>query len=87
MKSPDDKKVRISLDLSSRDFGRLAELEHLTGLTTKVEVLREALRLYEFLVRQALRGAKLKSETPNGDVTELFVSSLPAPDERNLSPK
>jgi hypothetical protein len=75
------KKIRISLDLSPRDFERLAELENLTGSETKVEVLREALRLYEYLVRQSLRGAKIKSEMPTGDVTELFVSSLPTPKE------
>jgi len=75
------KKIRISLDLSTRDFDRLRRLEDLTGSDSKVEVLREALRLYEFLVKESLRGAKLKSEAPNGSITELFASSLPSPEE------
>jgi len=79
MRLETSKKIRISLDLSGRDFERLTELEHLTESETKAEVLREALRLYEFLVRQSLRGAKIRSESPNGDVVELFVSSLPTP--------
>jgi hypothetical protein len=75
------KKIRISLDLSARDFERLRRLEHLTGSDSKVDVLRDALRLYEFLVKESLRGSKLKSEGLSGEIRELFVSSLPTPDE------
>ena len=48
------KKTRISLDLSPSAFDRLSSLELITDSSSKADLIREALRLYEYLVRQSV---------------------------------
>ena len=73
------KKVRISLDLSRSAFERLSALETVSDCDSKADLIRDALRLYEYLVRQSLKGSRIQCVSPEGDVTEVFATSLPLP--------
>jgi hypothetical protein len=78
MTSPKDK-VRISLDLSRAAFDRLSALEGLTESCSKADLIRDALRLYDYLVKQSLKGSKIQCVSPSGEVTSVFATSLPTP--------
>lgn len=81
------KKTRISLDLSQAAFERLTALESMTDVDSKADLIRDALRMYEYLVKQTLKGAKIQCVLPTGEVTEIFTTSLPAPaNEETLVP-
>jgi hypothetical protein len=81
------KKIRISLDLSQAAFERLAVLESMTDVDSKADVIRDALRMYEYLVRQAVKGCKIQCVSPTGEITEVFATSLPtAVSEDALAP-
>jgi hypothetical protein len=73
------RKTRISLDLSRVAFERLSNLETLVDADSKADVIRDALRLYEYLVRQSLRGSRIQCVSQEGVVTEVFATSLPTP--------
>src|SRR5262249_31526813 len=54
------KKVRISLDVTPGFYERLEALEELVEGDSKAGVIRQALQLYEFLVKQHLEGASFR---------------------------
>ena len=74
-------KTRISLDLSQSAFDRLEALETLADTSSKVDLIRDALRLYEYLVKQSLKGATVQCVAPDGTITVIVATSLPAPVE------
>jgi hypothetical protein len=85
MTSPKEK-VRISLDLSRAAFDRLSALEGLTESCSKADLLRDALRLYEYLVKQSLKGSRIQCVSPSGEITSVFATSIPTPvDEEALT--
>ena len=53
--------------------------EKVTDCDSKADLIRDALRLYEYLVRQSLKGSKIQCVSTEGDVTEVFATSLPTP--------
>ena len=55
-----EKAIRISVDLSPRCYERLEQIEEKVSASSKAEVVREALRLYEFLVGHACRGTEFQ---------------------------
>jgi hypothetical protein len=73
------RKTRISLDLSRVAFDRLSNLETLVDADSKADLIRDALRLYEYLVKQSLRGSRIQCVSQESVVTEVFATSLPAP--------
>ena len=75
----DKNKIRISLDLSRPEFDRLSVLEQTTEATSKADLIRDALRLYEYLVRQSLKGARVQCVMPTGETIEVFATSFPTP--------
>jgi hypothetical protein len=75
----DKNKIRISLDLSRPAFDRLSVLEQTTEATSKADLIRDALRLYEYLVRQSLKGARVQCVMPTGETIEVFATSFPTP--------
>jgi hypothetical protein len=51
-----EKKVRITIDLSGGLYERLIKMESASGATSKADVVRDALRLYEFFVKKHAEG-------------------------------
>jgi hypothetical protein len=49
---PENSKQRIQFDFTTESLKRLAELKEKTDASTKAEVVRNALRLYEWFVNQ-----------------------------------
>ncbi len=49
---PDNSKQRIQFDFTAESMKRLEELKEKTDATTKAEVVRNALKLYEWFVSQ-----------------------------------
>lgn len=59
-------RVRITVDLTLPLYQRLETLEEAVGASSKADVIREALRLYEFLVKRNAEGYKFAMEK-NGE--------------------
>jgi len=77
-KTPDT--VRLTLDLSSDDSARLAHLTAEVGATSKAQVVREALRLYDYMVQRSRAGDALLARTPEGgETTIVLLGSAPPP--------
>ena len=77
-KTPDT--VRITLDLSPEDAARLAHLTAAVGAASKAQVIREALRLYDYVVQRAHAGdALLARTTEGGETTIVLLGSAPPP--------
>lgn len=55
--APDRSRVRLALDLSPAVADRLDELVLKTDSRSKAEVIRNALRVYEYMVDEAIEGA------------------------------
>jgi Arc/MetJ-type ribon-helix-helix transcriptional regulator len=69
-------KTRITIDLTQSQYKRLERVEENSGAASKADVVREALRLYEFLLKRRLEGyefsMKRKGESPK-DIVLLSV--------------
>lgn len=77
MKADDDKKkIRISLDLTPGFNERLEHLERLVEGESKASVIRQALQLYEYLVKRHLEGASFKV-VQGGEEKEIAFFGLP----------
>lgn len=69
----------MTVDLSSEQFARLEQLADRTNLG-KADMVRDALRLYEYLVKLVSAGYKL-SITKDGVSETLVLFDLPQPEE------
>lgn len=78
-KSTPATKTRVTVDLNENLYVRLEALEHDTGASSKADVIRDALRLYEFLVNLAKSGAKF-SVTKGGETETIVLLGMPSPD-------
>ncbi|HEV7517118.1 MAG TPA: hypothetical protein VGR07_12525 [Thermoanaerobaculia bacterium] len=76
MKKAEEKKVRVSLDVTPKFYGRLEELERLVEAESKAGVIRQALQLYEFMVKRYLEGARFKV-VKGGEEQEIAFFTLP----------
>lgn len=68
-------KIRLTLDLTKPLDERLEKLKHMTGAASKADVVRESLRLYEYLVTRSAEGASLHMEQ-NGRTERLVILGL-----------
>lgn len=57
---------RVQLDFSPDAFERLEELRRETNATTKVEVIRDALRIYEWMAEQSREGRVIELKEKDG---------------------
>jgi hypothetical protein len=80
MKKPDaEKKTRVTLDLSPQFNERLESLEALVDASSKAEVIRHALQLYEYVAQRAFEGYSFRAVAPNGREENLvFFGAAPA---------
>jgi Arc/MetJ-type ribon-helix-helix transcriptional regulator len=76
------RKVRITVDLSPALYARLERLTELLGAETKATVIRDALRLLEYVAEETADGRRFFREAPNGDKEALVflgIESLDRP--------
>jgi len=78
----ENRKVRITVDLSPALYARLERLTELLGTETKATVIRDALRLLEYVAEETADGRRFFREAPNGDKEALVflgIESLDRP--------
>ena len=64
-KAADDTK-RVTLDLSPRFFERLQKLQDDVEAESKASLIRDALQVYEYIVRKTLEGYTFKAVPKKG---------------------
>jgi hypothetical protein len=74
-----DSKHRITLDVPTEFNSRLERLLQMVGATNKAELIRHALRVYEFIVKKTLDGCTFKIEYSNGDIERMTFLEVPQP--------
>ena len=68
-------KIRLTLDLSPEFYKRLDELTNLVDAESKSQVIRDALKLYEFVMRQHDQGSKFFVRTSGGKEKDILLVS------------
>jgi predicted DNA-binding protein len=70
-----EKRIRLTLDLTPRQFSKLKGLEEETG-ATKAEIVRNALRLYTYVAERALAGDSFRAVDKHGRAAEVVLVEL-----------
>jgi hypothetical protein len=70
-----EKRIRLSLDLTPKQYAKLRALEDDTG-ATKAEIVRNALRLYTYVAERALAGDSFRAVDKNGRPSEVVFMEL-----------
>lgn len=65
--------VRFTVDLSAAANTKLEELAERVGATTKAEVFRDALRLYEWAVEVYADGSDFFTQAPGGELEKVVI--------------
>ena len=76
------RKVRITVDLSAALYERLKRLTELLGAESKATVIRDALRLLEYVAEETADGRRFFREAPGGEKEALVflgIESLSRP--------
>jgi hypothetical protein len=68
-----DNKIRITIDLTPEFYTRLQNLEKILQFDTKAQVIREALRLYEFLASEWQGGTEFYRSKEKGEVEKISL--------------
>jgi hypothetical protein len=70
---------RVQLEFPEKSIARLARLKTLTEADSYAEVLKNALRLYEFAIDKSSQGATflLQEKGKSPEVTQLFQREEP----------
>jgi hypothetical protein len=74
-------KHRITLDVPNEFNERLERLLDVVDASNKAELIRQALRVYEFIVKRTLDGCTFKVEYKNGEVERIMFLEVPQPTE------
>jgi len=62
----DEKKIRVTLDLTKNSYERLKRLEEIIEVSSKADVIRQALQLLEFVAEKKTEGYTFQMSSPNG---------------------
>ena len=77
-KAQDEKKIRLTLDVTPEFYERLEALERKTEAGSKANLIRQALQLYEyFVIRTVDEGKEIIVRTPPEDDREKRVELFP----------
>jgi hypothetical protein len=79
MMKPKDAKHRITIDVPAEFNERLERLLETVDASNKAELIRQALRVYEYIVKKSLEGCAFKIEYPNGEVERMTFFEIPQP--------
>jgi hypothetical protein len=61
------------MELSANSFDRLTRLKELSEAGSYTEVMKDALRLYEYVVEEESKGAKFLLESPDGKISQIKI--------------
>jgi len=64
-------RTRVQIDLAPQSYERLKRLKDVTEASSYTDVLKDALRIYEYLVESADRGERLSVTDAAGRTTDL----------------
>ena len=70
-----EKRIRLSLDLTPKQYARLSALENEVG-SSKAEIVRNALRLYEYMAERSFAGETFRSFDKDGRATNVVFVEL-----------
>jgi hypothetical protein len=68
-----DKTRRVQMELSQSSFDRLNRLKDISDASSYTEVMKDALRLYEYFVSKDAEGAKFLVKSKDGDTSEIKI--------------
>ncbi len=69
-------KERVQLDFSPNSLERLELLKDRVGASTRAEVIRQALRLYEWFINETDPGSTILILDRENEITSKFKASL-----------
>jgi hypothetical protein len=75
-----EKKIRITLDLTPELYGRLERLETTARAGSKATLIRDALRVYEFIVTKTVEGCGFRMVNKRGKEETLIFVGTPSVD-------
>jgi hypothetical protein len=78
-KAKSGKKIRLTLDLSVPFYDRLVRLEKFVNVDTKASLIRQALQLYEYVVKRVAEGYSFRLVDPSGKEETLVFFDFPEP--------
>lgn len=64
---------RVQLDLSDKSYSRLKTLSDKVEATSMSEVMKDAIRLYEYVVEKTESGAKFYCKDENNELIEIKI--------------
>jgi hypothetical protein len=64
---------RVQMELSKSSFERLSRLKELVEASSYAEVMKDALRLYEYVVVSDNEGAKFMVKDKDGQLSEIKI--------------
>jgi uncharacterized protein YutD len=70
-----EKTRRVQMELSQNSFDRLNRLKDAIEASTYTEVMKDALRLYEYIVNSDSEGAKFFVKDKEGNSSEIKIFS------------
>jgi hypothetical protein len=77
-KTPDERKIRLTLDVTPEFYERLGALEWKTDAGSKANLIRQALQLYEYFVMKIVEeGKEVIVRTPRDDDEDRLVELVP----------
>ena len=68
-----EKKVRVQIDLAPQSYDRLKRLKEVTEASSYTDVLRDALRLYEYLIDVDQKGSRVLIADKKGNQSEIKI--------------
>lgn len=69
-------KERVQLDFSPESLERLEQLKDTVGASTRAEVIRQALRLYEWFINETNPDSMIEITDKDGEIRARFRASL-----------
>jgi hypothetical protein len=71
--SEKEKATRVQMDLSPSSFERLNRLKEMVEAKTYTEVMKDALRLYEWIVQEESDGSDFLVKTKDGVLEKIKI--------------
>jgi IS1 family transposase len=68
-----DKTRRVQMELSATSFERLNRLKEMAEASSYTEVMKDALRLYEYFLQKDAEGAQFQVKSKNGEISEIKI--------------